>query len=152
MRAGFMNRAQDGFKDQMRIAENFVIGETKNTIAAGGQKASPGFIAGRGGISAVMVAIEFDDEAGGGAEEIGDMRSDGLLAAEPDWQAAIAQQRPEQTLGIGRVGAQGLGESTLEFLAADAGRLSDYRHSTLRAIARTPPRIAPQFDPPSRGG
>ena len=84
MRAGFMNRAQDGFKDQMRIAENFVIGKAQNAVAPIGQEAGPGFIPSRGTDGAMLVAIEFDDETRRRAEEICDIRADGLLAAKTD--------------------------------------------------------------------
>ena len=145
-----MNRAQNGFKDQMRISEDFVIGKAQNTIAAAGQEARANLVAGGGGIAAMLVAVQLDDQPAGGAKEVRNIGADGLLPTETDRQLAITQDGPEQPLGIGCAGAQNLRQIVAERAAPGMRRFADHR--SRRADARTPPRnLLRKFRPSLKG-
>lgn len=59
----------------------------------------------------MLAAVEFDDEAGLLAEEVGDVRANRRLAAEfGAEQTAAAQVAPEQGFGIGGIATKFAGD------------------------------------------
>ena len=55
----------------------------------------------------MLATVQFDDEPGLRACEVGDVRGDGVLAAEvQSVELTATQPAPEQTLGVGHVLAQ----------------------------------------------
>src|SRR3546814_4575910 len=75
------------------------------------------------GLVCMLAAIQFDDEAGFFAQEVGNVTADGSLAAEfVVLQPAGAEMVPEALFGFGGVLAEGSGEIGRETLRGSVGR------------------------------
>jgi hypothetical protein len=109
----------DGGQDAVAVFHDFDIPEAQDVIAARLEKAGAVVVMADGFIRAVLAAVEFDNQFGGRAEEIDDVGTDGVLAAEAQIaKLARAQRGPENAFGVGGGGAQGSGEVALEVAAA----------------------------------
>ena len=93
MRAGFMNRAQNGFKNQMRISEDFVIGKAQDAIAMFGENGRALRVPADILIFGMLSAIQLDNQVLRHASEIGDVTSDRNLSTKSETLKLLAPQQ-----------------------------------------------------------
>jgi hypothetical protein len=73
----------NGIDYELRFFENIPIRKTQNAITALHETLCSRFIVLRVAIFAVLIAVQFDDELCRRAIEVDDVRTDWLLASEP---------------------------------------------------------------------
>ncbi len=89
------------------FAKDFPIGKAQDAIATSVQKRRASSIVYDVTVLAVLFAVELNDQLGPMAGEVGDVGTDGHLAAE--MQPSLfesAQHQPQSALGVGLVFAQ----------------------------------------------
>jgi len=107
-RAGGQDLVQDGFREAL----DGLVGEAQHLETLGPQ---PGVSCGVSLEARLMVrAVGLDDQAMAQADEVDDVAADPQLAAKLEAvEPAVAEELPQQTLGHGRVPAQGASEGEL---------------------------------------
>ena len=100
-----VERLCDGLQHGLSLLQDFVVPVAEDPVALGLEKFGATVVV--VALRLVLGAVELDDESVLLADEVGDVRADGHLAAEfAAEQPAASQSLPEPVLGIGAVAAE----------------------------------------------
>ena len=92
-----------------------MIPESQDAVAALLEKTGAIFVIGARAVRTMLSTIKFNDQLHGRAEEIHDVGTDGLLAAETEaLKLAAPKERPQNAFGIRGIRAQVFGEVAFE--------------------------------------
>ena len=101
---------EDGVEDALDIVHHLVVPEAEDGVAARFQHNGAGGVVGL--TIGVLAPVEFDDQAGRVANEVGDLAVDGRLTTELEAvELAVAESAPQFAFDVGLVAAEAAGDS-----------------------------------------
>lgn len=143
------NDLQDGW----RLQQDFVVPKPQHPIPERLQESCPFGVFGPYGLGAVLIAVDFHNKPGFGAEKVGHKRSDGMLTTKLfAGQPSASEVMPQKSFGIGLVLAKktGCGSGGVWFFKGF--HESAWRFAEVLRFVHTGP-LPPHPDPlPLRGG
>src|SRR5262249_14892265 len=131
-----------GFQHAVHVSSQIIVPEAHDAIAFGFKPAGPRVVALTRIVVTVLRTIHFNDQSGGHASEVCNIRSDRHLTTKmPTSHGKSAEPSPQQIL----CGGRGLAHSPGRVAAQGADRRAVFRHGRHLGSFRSmsPPRVTP---------